>query len=569
MKPPSSAEGLARGSPARRRSRTGRRASSAAVSTGSPCPPTQAKPATWTTLPARVQERRRVEQAQARHRDPDGLVVERRRRARVDGAVADDRVRVQEDEDVAARDRARPRCTRPRSRGCRPGETTRTNGRAAARCDLVVERAVVHDDRLDVLVLPGERVEAAGERRAGPVGDDDDRDSRARGARSSREAGRRGPRRGGRARSPLRAGACSRLQGAVSAADSRAMSTHAPARRARELGPRRPSSAPSRPRRTRARRRLCGPPSSCPSSSPSPRSLPRARSRPLHATPGRLHGRAPPPKLAQSLAAGDWLSIRGEIVVLPRPPPGALRRRPRGSSATSDDRLRGREDPERPRHERGRLPRLLARAAARPALVRAARGGGDRRRAGAPLQRLPPVGGARLPGLPARVRGARPRARPARPPAGAPRRSASRSSRSGRASSSSRSRSSSRSCSLGGGTLRRHALALVGLAVLAARRARRRHGAARDVLRARSGSTSTVAGSCAGPAATAALLPFARRLARRPRRAPRARAASPRGRARGAEAAFARLDARRRRALPRPGRARSPPASRSARSSAT
>ncbi len=127
----------------------------------------------------------------------------------------------------------------------------------------------------------------------------------------------------------------------------------------------------------------------------------------LHTTPAIFTDELLHSGLAQAFASGNPFEIRGEDVFFPAFLPGALA----GARVALRGRrngVRGRQDAERRRHERGRLPRLLARAPGRAPVVRAARGRDGRGRTRDALRRLPPVGGARLPGLPRHVRNPRP-----------------------------------------------------------------------------------------------------------------------------------------------------------------
>ena len=100
----------------------------------------------------------------------------------------------------------------------------------------------------------------------------------------------------------------------------------------------------------------------------------------------------------------------GRAVLLPRPA-RAARPVARLAAQLDDRRVHRREDSERDRHVRGRLPRLLDRAPRRPAFLRAPHRRCDRCDAGHGLPLVPHVGGARVPGLPRRRRRPRQSAR--------------------------------------------------------------------------------------------------------------------------------------------------------------
>ena len=110
-----------------------------------------------------------VQEAQARHRDPDGAIVERAGEV-CESAGRDDRVRVEERQHVARRVRGAEVAARGEADVGAGGHQPD----AGSRPELGRLVAVVHDDDLGALRL--ERIEAAAQGRPAVVGDDDDRD---------------------------------------------------------------------------------------------------------------------------------------------------------------------------------------------------------------------------------------------------------------------------------------------------------------------------------------------------------------------------------------------------------
>ena len=143
------------------------------LSAGSPKRPAHASPLTWTTVPPELSRSGRSRSRKTRHRDPDLRVVQRPRELR-QRAGLHDRVRVQEDEHVARR---------------LGGAAVAAAREAEVLAGLDEAHPALALRRHDLGSLPPlsttitsasphrrERAQAAGERLARLVGDDDDGD---------------------------------------------------------------------------------------------------------------------------------------------------------------------------------------------------------------------------------------------------------------------------------------------------------------------------------------------------------------------------------------------------------